>query len=135
MDTSCPADCFSWDWNSTFSDRALHIKGRGSKAKALLQWLKADPHLDNSGNLIKRAGLLEICVGVGIVVKDAQLIQFMEGDHDETTPDHIISSHWGLEEYDVFQNYTERLYKDLLHSIASSRYVGFVVIHRSTILI
>jgi hypothetical protein len=60
--------------------------------KALLQWLTADPHLDSSGDLVTRAILLQICLGVGIIAKDAHLIQFTEGKHTNKIPRQVPTS-------------------------------------------
>ena len=123
-----------WSWNSPFSDKALHIKGKDSKIKALMKWLKQDAHLDASGGLVSRAPLLEICLGMGIIWGDAHLIQFIEGDHTEETPDYIVSSTWGIEEYNIFGDYIERLYKELLHGGDTSRCVDSANIHKLIIL-
>lgn len=61
---------------------------------------------------------------MGIVLKDAHLIQFVEGDYPEETPDFIANSPWGLDEYNVFMDYIGRLQTDLQHDVESSRYVG-----------
>lgn len=95
------------------------MKGKGSKIKAFLRWLDECPHLDESENIINRAGLLEICLGIGFTTRDAQLIQFTEGDHSEGTPDFIVNSVWGINEFNAFQNYIDGLHTD----IESSRYV------------
>jgi len=119
-----------WNWNSVFSDKALHAQGKGSKIKALFKWLDQDPHLDESGELVSRATLLEICLGMGIIWGDAHLIQFIEGDHTEETPDYIVSSPWTITTYNAFGDYIERLHKELLYGTDDSRYVSSVDIHR-----
>ena len=121
-----PVKCFLWDWDSFFSDSALHHQRKGNKMKALLRWLKSGPHLDNSGDLVSRAALLEICLGMGIIWKDTHLIQFMEGDHTDNTPGHIISSSWTVNDYNTFGDYVEELHKDLLHDIETARYMNLM---------
>ena len=111
------------------------MKGKGSKLKALLQWLDEGPHLNQSGNIINRAGLLEICLGIGIATRDAHLIHFTEGDHTEGTPIFIIRSFWALDEFNKLQDYIDRLHTDLLHDIEPSGYVYLVDIRQPIILI
>ena len=120
------AECFFWNWDSCFSDEALHTQKKGKKISAFFRWLKKDPHFDGSGDLVNRAALLEICLGMGIIWKDAHLIQFIEGEHTKETPQHIISSPWTVNEYNTVGDYIERLHKDLLHEIEAPRYVDSV---------
>lgn len=94
--------------------------------KGLLQWLKTTPHLDASGDLVSRATLSEICLGMGIIWKDAHLIQFIEGDYTDGTPSHIISSFWTIDDYNTFGDYVEELHRDVLHHIDTARYVSLV---------
>ena len=79
---------------------------------------------------MSRAALVEICLGMGIIWKDAHLIQFMEGDHTDDTPAHIISSSWMVNDCNTFGDYVEELHKDLLHDIETARYVNLMDLHR-----
>ena len=72
---------------------------------------------------MSRAALLEICLGIGILAGDAEIIQFYEGGYPEGTPDYICSSSWDVGDYDKFQEYTGRLNKDILGSLEPPRYV------------
>ena len=118
-----PANCFSWDWDTIYSDKALHIQGKASKIEALFQWLDADPHLTEQGDLVNRATLLQICLGVGIVLGDAHLIQFGEEETLDMAPGYIRASTWNVTQYNKFLNYMSKVRVDLEDSIERSRYV------------
>lgn len=82
------------------------------------------PHLTSSGELVNRATLERICLGVGIIMSDAQLIQFTEDEDFGQAPDYIATSHWAGVEYGKIHDYIHRLHKDL--SVATQR-LGYVV--------
>lgn len=124
--TKWPARCFSWDWDSVFSDKVLH-EGKNSKIDTLFTWLDMDPHLGASGDLANRATMMQICLGMGILLGDARLIQFTEDEYDDDVPGHITTSFWAASEYDKFQNYICKVREDLTKDIESSRYVRLVV--------
>jgi hypothetical protein len=102
------------------------MRGKSSKLQPLLQWVEAEPHFDESGKLVNRATLLGICLGMGMIWKDAHLIQFTEGDHAEDTPHYIAASPWAINEYNAFGDYIGRL----LHDIEASGYVSSVDLHK-----
>jgi len=63
--------------------------------------------------------LLQICLGVGTLLKDATLIQFNEGEYSEGTPDHIKDSAWeGVPQMEEFQGYLRELRQDVSGFIA-----------------
>lgn len=99
-----PAGCFTWKWKGLYSDDTLHTPD-SAMLKALFDWLDQNPHM-SSGKHIGRATLLRICLGLGFLLKDANLIQFTEdGGHSEGTPGYIMESVWGTEEVDCFSSY------------------------------
>ena len=93
MDISSPVRCFSWVWSSAYSDQNLHVKKRGSdRTKTLLEWLDEDPHLDDSEKLVNRATMLNICLGMGILLGDSQLVVFTEDSASGDFPEYIGAS-------------------------------------------
>lgn len=112
-DIEFPAQCFSWKWNSCYSDKSLHTK-ESTQLEALSDWLDQNPHLTNSGKPVNRAALLKICLGLGFLLKDATAIQFTEdGGHEEETPTYIVESVWGTDELDSFTKYIKKVKADL----------------------
>lgn len=75
--------------------------------------MNQDPHLTSANKLVDRAALLEICLGLGLLLKDAALIQFTEGEHHEETPSYIAQSSWETKEYNAFQEYLEKIWGDV----------------------
>jgi hypothetical protein len=127
VDISPPVGCFSWDWSSAYSDQNLHVKKKGSdRTTALLGWLDEDPHLDDSEKLVNRATMLDICLGVGILLGDSQLVLFTEDDISGDLPEYIGASQWSITEHDKFHDYICKLHKALLKDVGSSRYVKLV---------
>lgn len=126
MNIKYPAGCFMWDWDSIFSDRALHVEGKDNRSKALFKWLETNPHLNDAEDLVDRASLLQICLGVGIALGDANLIQFTEGEYPKETPDYLTASTWTVSEHDIFQDYIQKLQEDLLKDTMASRYVNLL---------
>jgi hypothetical protein len=118
-----PANCFSWDWNSIYSDKALHERGKGSKSRVLFEWLENSPHLGRSGELMNRSTLERICLGVGIILGDAHFIQFAEDGEFGPAPDYIAASPWTSTEYSKIDDYISQLQEDLANPVESSRYV------------
>ena len=106
-----PAACFSWEWDSLYGDPGLHEMP--PKRRKLHEWLATDPHLTESGELVERAVLLEICLGMGILLDDARMVLFTEGDFSAGTPDYITGSNLQLRDYDLFQQYVAKLKDDL----------------------
>ena len=104
-----PAQCFSWQWKSNFSDPKLHAPN-SAQHQELLNWIEQKPYLTNSGALVSRAALLQICLGMGLLLRDAETIHFTEADgHEEGTPGHIVESSWGLDEVDEFSAFIKRV--------------------------
>ena len=59
-----------------------------------------------SGKLVSRAILFRICLGLGLLLKDANLIQFTEeGGYSDETPGYIVQSTWGTDKVDYFSAY------------------------------
>ena len=117
-----PAGCFSWKWDSLHSDPSLHMADR-KKLDALSGWIGGNPHLTSHGNPASRATLLRICLGVGLLLKDANLIHYTEDEgHDEETPVHITQSGWGIREVDMFTEYLQKVKADISGPIPSVRY-------------
>jgi hypothetical protein len=108
-----PAQCFSWKWNSRHSDGGLHTPDR-SNLEALSGWIGQNPHLTNSGKPVSKAELLRIVLGLGILLSDANLIQFTEeGGYPEETPTYIVESVWETDELDLFVKYVKKVGADL----------------------
>ena len=102
--------CFTWQWDTPHSDHSLHLP-RSKELTALLSWLDQDPHLMSPGKLANRETLLQICLGLGLLSRDATLIQFTEdGGHLDETPTYITQSVWGTREIDKFGDYLKRLW-------------------------
>ena len=117
-----PARCFSWKWDSFYSDPSLHTADR-EKLDDLSGWIGGNPHLMSNGNPASRAILLQICLGVGLLLKDANLIHYTEDDgHNEETPVHILQSDWGIHEVDMFGDYLRKVKADISEPLASVRY-------------
>jgi len=77
---------------------------------ALVEWLGGGPHITGSGKRANKATLLRICLGLGILLKDANLIQYTEeGGHSDETPGYIMQSAWGIDEVDTFSKYIKEL--------------------------
>lgn len=77
--------------------------------------------MTSSGSLISRAGLLQICLGLGFLLKDVNIVQLTEeGDHKKETPGHIVGSSWGSDELDVFSKYITRA-NDKVNKALTSR--------------
>lgn len=109
---------FSWEWGSAYSDKSLHIPNSANLA-ALSKWLNQDPHLTSFEKLVNKATLLRICLGLGLLLKDATLIQFTEeGGFDEETPTFISQSAWTTKEYDTFHAYLREVWTCVEKSIA-----------------
>ena len=103
-DIRFPVGCFSWKWKSLHSDSTLHTPDR-TRLEALFDWLNQNPHMV-SGKLVSRAILFRICLGLGLLLKDANLIQFTEeGGYSDETPGYIVQSTWGTDEVDYFSAY------------------------------
>jgi len=90
----------------------------------LHEWFGNNPHLDHSGELVNRASLLEICLGLGILLNDACIVLFTEGDYSEGVPDYIMSSRWDPSDFDKLVEYTLRLQVALWPEDNTSRYVN-----------
>ena len=117
-----PADCFSWKWDSIHSDPSLHTADR-KEFDALNGWIGGNPHLTSHGSPVNRATLLRICLGVGLLLKDANLIHYTEDEgHDEETPVHITQSDWGIGEVDMFSDYLRKVKADVSEPSTSVRY-------------
>ena len=117
---------FSWEWNSAYSDRSLHIPD-STELVALSEWLNQDPHLTSSEKLVNKATLLQICLGLGLLLRDATLIQFTEeGGHDEETLSFISQSAWTTKEYDAFHGYLKKVWARV--EISITRYESFKVV-------
>ena len=70
------------------------------------------------GKLVNRETLLQICLGLGLLLRDANLIQFTEdGEHSDETPPYIIQSIWETREMDSFSGYIKRLWADISKSL------------------
>ena len=110
------------------------MQGTGNKLEALIQWLDTDPHL-HGGEIVDRASLLQICLGLGILLGDAHLIHFTEGELSDEVPGYIAASPWNATQYDKFQNYICKVRHDLEKDIADSRYVELLVIRCTLLLI
>ena len=102
------------------------MHGKDGKLSTLFNWLDQDPHLDVEGGLVDRASMMQICLGTGLLLRDAHLIQFTEEEFSEDIPDHIVRSPWGASEYTKFQSYILKVRKDLCKDTETSRYVKFV---------
>ena len=114
------AACFLWEWDSLYGDPGLHEMPL--KHRKLHEWLVTDPHLTESGELVERTVLLEICLGMGILLDDARMVLFTEGDFSAWTPDYITGSNLRLRDYDLFQQYVAKL-KDNLSGATPLGYV------------
>jgi hypothetical protein len=118
-----PAECFTWDWAKTHGDRILHENNRGPKV--LSRWFSTDPHLDESKNLVDQASLLGICLGVGILMKDARCTLFTaEDEYPEGTPDFIIDSFWTVPVYEMLRAYIKKLHQCLVDHGEGKGYVN-----------
>jgi hypothetical protein len=116
-----PAKCFSWKWNSFHSDPILHENA--DKVKALCDWLDGNPHLMAPGELVNGTELLRICLGLGLLLKDASLIQFTEdGGHADETAEFIVQSSWGQTEVEIFGDYLRKVKADLGLPSVSARW-------------
>lgn len=127
MTLKFPASCFSWDWDSTYSDKMLHQRGKSSRIPKLSGWLENNPHLNDSGNVVDRTTLQQICLGVGIIMGDAHLIQFSEDGEFGPAPKYIATSPWAGPEYGMVHDYVHQLREDLLSAVKSPRCVIKVV--------
>jgi hypothetical protein len=117
-----PASCFSWKWNGFYSDKSLHTPN-SAKLEALFDWLNQSPHLISPGKPISRVVFLRICLGLGFLLKDVNLIQFTEdGGHSEDTPGYIVQSAWGEKELEAINEYILKVKSDLSGSPAGARY-------------
>jgi hypothetical protein len=96
--------------------------GKGSKSGILFQWLEKNPHLNSSGELVNRATLQQICLGVGIITGDAHFIQFSEDEEFRPVPDHISTSPWGGTEYGKVHAYIHQLQEDVSSAAESLKY-------------
>ena len=79
------------------------------RVTAVRKWLKTNPHLNESGELVNKASLLEICLGLGILLDDAQLALFTEDDDEKEMPHYISGSVWDPSDYDQFTDYANKL--------------------------
>jgi hypothetical protein len=69
----------------------------------------------STGELVNKATLLRICLGLGILLNDAILIQYTEdGGHAEDTPGYIVQSAWRTPEEDKFAEYIRKVKTDLV---------------------
>jgi hypothetical protein len=82
---------------------------KADKITAVHRWFQSDPHLDESGELVNRESLLGICLGLGILLDDACLIEFTEGDYGKDVPRYIVDSKWDPSDCDKLVEYSERL--------------------------
>jgi hypothetical protein len=114
-----------------FSNQGFH-EGR-DKIKKVYEWLKAKPHLEESGGLVDKPALLEICLGIGILLKDIHLIQFTEDEFPEGTPDYICHSSLELSDSDELHLYLTILRDDLSRGAALLRYVIYLDIQRGVL--
>jgi len=109
--------CFAWQWNTPHSDKTLHLSSSRDLID-LLGWLDQDPHLISPGKLVNRESLLQICLGLGLLLRDANLIQFTEDNrYPDETPDYIVQSIWETRELDAFTGYVKRLWTDINKSL------------------
>jgi len=109
VDISFPAGCFSWGWNKIFSDQALHTPNSAELA-VVHAWLEGGPHLTSDSEHVNKTTFFRICLGMGIILKDVNLIQFTEeGGHSEETPAYITQSAWGTPELLAFGDYFQEL--------------------------
>jgi len=77
--------------------------------EAVLAWFDDGPHSASVGKLVSRSSLLQICLGLGILIKDATQIQCAEDNiHPDGTPPYIQQSVWGIKELDEFKGYAKR---------------------------
>jgi len=115
VDIGFPAGCFYWNWKKPFSDISLHAQDP-AELEALCQWIDSTPHqIGTPAELLDRESLLQICLGVGYLLRDAKLIQFTEdGCFPEEVPVHITQSTWGLTEVDIFTEFVKTLRGDLI---------------------
>lgn len=78
--------------------------------------------MTSSGHPVSRTQLLQICLGLGLLLKDANLIQYTEeGDHAKETPKFIINSDWGTTELDGFGKYIKKVQGDISKSPTAAR--------------
>jgi len=77
--------------------------------KAVHKWFEGDPHLNDLGELVDRSSLLRVCLGLGILLDDACLALFAEGDYGEDVPRYITLSAWDLSDHDRFVEYMQKL--------------------------
>ena len=104
-----------------YSDEDLHTV-ESTELEALFVWLSEKPHMTSSGNPGGRTQLLQICLGIGLLLKDANLIQYTEdGDHAEETPKYITESNWGITELDAFGKYIKKVQGNISKSPTAAR--------------
>jgi len=70
--------------------------------------------------------MLQICLGLGILLGDAHLIQFTEGDHGEGLPGYIANSPWQATNDEKFHSYICQVRVDLEKAVEESRCVGLI---------
>lgn len=114
-----------WNWHKVHGDRVLHESDE--ELKALRQWFASDPHLDESEELVNQASLLGICLGVGILLKDARCALFTkEDEYPEGTPVFITDSIWTVPVYDMLGAYIRKLQRRLQGTGGAAGYVNRV---------
>ena len=66
--------------------------------------------------------LFWICLGLGLLLKDANLIQFTEeGGYSDETPGYIVQSTWGTDKVDYFSAYILKVKTDLSRPSTGTR--------------
>jgi len=114
VDIEFPAECFSWRSNQLFSDQDLHIQD-SPKLATLCAWFEGMPHVVQPGEPVNKTTLLQICLGMGILLKDANLIQFTEeGGHNDDTPAYIMQSTWEANVLVMLNNYISNIRGELV---------------------
>lgn len=103
--SSTPGRCFMWGWKGVHADEDLHSDA--ASLKQLHSWLEGAPHEDEAGNLVGKCALLQLVVGLGILLRDARVID-SDGWPDDT-PDYVTGSIWDPSEQDRFLEYTTAL--------------------------
>ena len=113
-DIMAPAGCFLQRWRHSSSDVKPHTKD-SAELETLCVWLNQKLHLTASGSPVDRVSLLQYCLGLNLLLRDAQFIQYTEeGEHLGDIPPHITQSYWGMDELEIFSFCIEQVQTDLV---------------------